>query len=547
MTRADLVFHNGPVHTMDGGRANALAVAGGRIIGLGDDEVRPLLGPGTDVVDLRGGALLPAFQDAHVHPVIGGLQRLECDLTDLHGLADYLDRIHAYAASLPGEEWIRGAGWYGDVFPGGFPSRTDLDAVTGARPAVFTSHDGHGAWVNTAALRRAGITRDTPDPPDGRILRDADGRPTGMLVEGAVELVTRLLPPPGRRRIEEAILQAQRYLHGLGITAWQDAAVGDALGIPDPFDAYASLADRGLLTARVVGALWWRRGVGVEQVAELVDRRDGIVHGRFRPTAVKIMQDGVCENLTAAVLEPYRGHGHERGISFIDPAELAEATARLDAAGFDVHFHAVGDRAVRECLDAVRAAERGTDRRHQIAHLDLIDPVDVVRMRELGVIANIQPLWARNDPVLVDTKLPFLGEEQQRHHFAFGSLARAGVPLAAGSDWPVSSPNPLWGVHVAVNRTAPPDDPHAQDHRSRHDPLLPEQAVTVGAALAAYTSGAARANHLDHETGTLSRGRAADLVVLDRDPCAVPADELGTLRVVTTVADGRVVHQPEVP
>jgi predicted amidohydrolase YtcJ len=182
------------------------------------------------------------------------------------------------------------------------------------------------------------------------------------------------------------------------------------------------------------------------------------------------------------------------------------------------------------------------DHRHQLAHLDLVDPADARRMAELGVIANVQPLWARQDPVLVETKLPYLSPEQQQRHFPFGSLHGLGVPLAMGSDWPVSSPDPLWGLHTAVTRTAPRDDPHAQDERSQHDPLLPGEAVDVRTALAAYTSVAARANRREDHTGSIRLGYAADLVVLDRDPVSVPAEELSTLRVRSTFVDGRVVH-----
>ncbi|WP_028927214.1 amidohydrolase [Pseudonocardia acaciae] len=545
MNEADLIFHGGPVYTMDTAApaTDAVAVRAGRVVATGDD-VPELVGRRTEVVNLAGRALLPGFQDAHAHPVAGGLQRMACHLDDIHGLADYQRRIRDYARAHPELDWITGAGWYGDAFPGGFPTRHQLDEVTGPRPALFDSHDGHGAWANSEALRRAGITSASADPPDGRIPRDDTGEPTGMLVEGAARLVGELLPRPDAARLEQAVRHAQRYLHGLGITGWQDAAVGEALGIPDSFDTYRALAERGELTARVVGALWWRRGVGAEQVDELVRRRALAGTGRFRATAVKIMQDGVCENLTAAVLDAYRGHPHERGLSFLSPSELADAVAAVHGAGFDAHIHAVGDRAVRDCLDAITPVGADAERRHQIAHIDLIHPEDIGRMRELGVIANVQPLWARQDPVLVDTKLPYLTDDQRRWHFAFGALAGAGVRMAMGSDWPVSSPNPMWGVHVAVNRTAPARDPHAGDTRSRTDPLLPEQAISVDAALAAYTRGAAIANHLERDTGTITVGKAADLVVLDHDPHRVPPREIGQIEAAMTFVDGRVVHHP---
>lgn len=549
MGGAQWVFHGGVVHALDGrGTAyDCAAVRDGVIVALGTEAVDPLVTSSTELVDLRGGALLPGFQDAHLHPVAGGLQQLGCDLSGLHDLEAYRSTISAYAASHPGAEWVEGAGWYGDVFAGGFPDRHELDRLVPGRPAVFMSHDAHGVWVNSAALERAGIDVRTPDPVGGRILRDAGGEATGMLVESAAQLVTDLVPPPSADTLEAALRQAQAYLHGLGVTAWQDAAVGEALGIPDCYDLYRRADADGWLTARVTGALWWHADQGLDQVPALLDRRAAAGSGRFRASAVKIMQDGVCENLTAAVVQAYRGHPHDHGLSFIDPAELAAVVATLDEHRFDVHLHAVGDRAVRECLDAVQAASRGWDHRHQVAHIDLIEPADVDRMARLGVIANIQPLWAREDPVLLETKLPYLSPEQQRQHFVFGALHTAGVPLAMGSDWPVSSPDPLWGLHTAVNRTAPTDDPHAQDRHSQTVPLLAHERLSVRTALESYTIGAARANRLEAMTGSIGVGRAADLVVLDRDPLEVPATELSGLSVRSTFVDGRPVHETDRP
>lgn len=261
-------------------------------------------------------------------------------------------------------------------------------------------------------------------------------------------------------------------------------------------------------------------------------------------TAVKIMQDGVCENLTAAVIDAYRGHPDNHGISLIDPEQLRRVVAALHAERFDIHLHAVGDRAVRECLDALEdAGVAGSDHRHQLAHIDLIQRADIDRMRRLGVIANIQSLWAREDPVLVNTKLPYLTEQQSQLHFAFETLRSSGVEIAMGSDWPVSSPDPIWGVHTAVNRTAPHDDPHAQDAHSQSVPLLPRERLRVADAIAAYTRGSAVANRLDDKTGTLEPGKLADLVLLDADPYRVASDSLCDIGVVATYVDGVPVYE----
>jgi predicted amidohydrolase YtcJ len=545
-THADLVFTGGPVFTADTvrSRASAVAVTGGRIVAVGAGRVSELVGPATEVVDLRGRMLIPGFQDAHVHPVWGGLDMLRCDLSDLATAAEYLDAIGRYVRGHGSDEWILGGGWQMSAFPGGTPTAAALDAVTGDRPAFFPNRDGHGAWVNSAALRLAGIDRDTPDPSDGRIERDADGTPSGTLHEGAMGLVNRLLPEESLERLTEALLLGQRYLHSFGITAWQDAIVGSYGDAGDPGPAYLRAAADGTLTARVVGAIWWDRTRGLEQIPSILERRELYRGGRFAATSVKVMQDGVAENFTAAMLEPYCvGHGHftdNSGISFVAPEILNEAVPLLDAAGFQVHFHAIGDRAVRECLDAVEHAiarnGRG-DNRHHIAHIQVVHPEDVARFRELGVAANMQSLWATYEPQMVELTLPFLGTPRSAWQYPFGDLLRAGAVLAAGSDWSVSTPDPMAAIHTAVNRTAAPGYEEGE-----YDAFLPEQAIDLATSVSAYTAGSACVNHLDHATGTIEVGKFADLAVLDRDPFAGPADEIGATRTLQTFVEGERVY-----
>ncbi|WP_203581738.1 amidohydrolase [Microbacterium hibisci] len=546
MSHADLVFTGGPVFTANTvrSRATAVAVRAGRIVAVGGDDVRDLVGPSTEVVDLRGRMLLPGFQDAHVHPVWGGLDMLRCDLAALTTSADYLDAIGRYATAHPDEEWILGGGWQMSAFPGGTPTATALDTATGDRPAFFPNRDGHGAWVNTAALRRAGIGRDTPDPADGRIERDADGSPSGTLHEGAMALVNHLLPEETLGRLTEALLLGQSHLHSFGITAWQDAIVGSYGDAGDPAPAYLQAAADGTLTARVVGAIWWDRTRGLEQIPSILERRERYRGGRFTATSVKVMQDGVAENFTASMLEPYcDGHGHftdNSGISFVPPEVLNEAVPLLDAEGFQLHFHAIGDRAVRECLDAVEhaTARNGrSDNRHHIAHIQVVHPEDVPRFRELGVAANMQSLWATYEPQMVDLTLPFLGDPRSAWQYPFGDLLRAGAVLAAGSDWSVSTPDPMAAIHTAVNRTAAPGHEEGE-----YDAFLPEQAIDLATSLTAYTAGSAWVNHLDDVTGTIEVGKLADLVVLDRDPFAGPADEIGAARALQTFVEGERVY-----
>ncbi|MEV7232763.1 amidohydrolase [Streptomyces sp. NPDC051020] len=541
---ADLVLTGGPVLTMDAARSRAttVAVTGDRITAVGHDEVRELIGPGTEVVDLAGRLLVPGFQDAHVHPVSAGLELAQCNLTDTRTATDTLAAVRAYADSHPDQEWITGGGWSMEAFDGGSPTRDQLDTVVPDRPVFLVNRDHHGAWANTRALTLAGVTRDTPDPADGRIERDDRGEPTGLLQEGAMDLVARHTPHSTPADRLAGLLRAQRLLHSYGITAWQDAIVGAYGSMDDVSDAYLTAARDGSLTARVVGALWWDRERGAEQIPELVARRQELTFGQFRAGSVKIMQDGVAETGTAALLTPYLDAcgcaTANSGTSFVDPVELRRYVTELDALGFQAHFHALGDRAVREALDAVeaaRAANGRTDTRPHLAHLQIVHPDDIARFRELGATANIQPLWAAHEPQMDELTIPFLGDERAALQYPFGALLRSGATVAAGSDWPVSSADPLHGIHTAVNRIAPDGEGPV---------FLPGERIGLTAAIAAYTAGSAYVNHLD-DTGSLRAGALADMVVLDRDPYAGPPEEIGATRVLQTYVGGRRVHDTE--
>ena len=519
-----------------GGRITAVTAAG---------RADELNATGAEVVDVGDGLLVPGFQDAHVHPIYAGAAMTMCDLHGIRTADESVQAVRRYAEANPDREWISGGGWSMEAFPGGTPTKALLDAVVPDRPVFLPNRDGHGAWVNSRALELAGITRDTPDPVDGRIERDADGEPLGTLQEGASALVGDLLPPLTAADYDAGLDAAQAYLFSLGITAWQDAIIGEVNGRPDNLEAYLRAAQDGRLKARVVGALWWDRARGAEQIPELVERRENGRAGRFAASSVKIMQDGVAENFTAGMTAPYLDAcgcaTDNAGLSFVDPVALREYVTRLDALGFQVHFHALGDRAVREGLDAIEAARLAngpTDGRHHLAHLQVVHPDDVPRFAALGATANMQPLWACHEPQMDELTIPFLGEPRWRWQYPFGALEQAGARLAGGSDWSVSSPDVMWGVHVAVNRHAPPD----LELPGRDVPaFLPEQSLSVASALAAYTSGSAYVNHLDDVTGTIEIGKQADLVLLDRNPFAVPAGELSGIRVRRTYVGGELV------
>jgi predicted amidohydrolase YtcJ len=539
----EVVFHNG---TIFDGRAflpagTCVRAVGGRITEVGPP--RPL--GSAEPVDLEGGTLLPGFVDAHAHPVFAGDQMRRCDLRAASTAAGYTELVAAYAADHPDEEWISGGGWSMSAFPGGVPTRQALDAVVPDRPVFLPNRDGHGAWVNSRALALAGIDGSTPDPADGRIERDAAGEPSGMLQEGAAILVSRLLPEVTEEDWYAALLTAQEYLLSLGITGWQDAIIGRYHGEPDPLTAYMRAAQAGTLLASVVGALWWDRHRGLDQVGELLQQRSAGQAGNFHATSVKIMLDGVAENHTAAMLEPYLdGDGcstGRAGLDFIDPGELPAFVAALDLEGFQVHFHALGDRAVRNALNAVETARRangGRGPRHHLAHLQVIHPDDIPRFARVAATANIQPLWATHEPQMDELTIPFLGERRSSWQYPFRSLEAAGAALCAGSDWPVSSPNPLRGAHVAVNRSLP-----GVAGGEGGDPFLPEQAIGLTSILKAYTSGSARVNGLGTVTGSIADGYNADLAVVNTDLAHLPGREICQAAVIQTWIRGQVVYQ----
>jgi predicted amidohydrolase YtcJ len=544
---AELVFHNGTV--FDGRRflpaGTAVRVRAGKIAAVRSAQPAD----GATPVDLAGGTLLPGFIDAHVHPVSAGEQLRRCDLRAASTASGYTALVAAYAAKHPEEEWITGGGWSMDAFPGGVPTRGLLDAVVPDRPVFLPNRDGHGAWVNSKALALAGIDSSTHDPADGRIERDAAGEPNGMLQEGAAGLVSRLLPPVTAEDWYQALLTAQGYLRSLGITGWQDAIVGDQHELADPLDAYLRAAREGTLLANVVGALWWDRARGLEQLPELIDSRGTGQTGRFRATSVKMMLDGVAENFTAAMLEPYLdGKGHptgQSGLDFIDPGQLPGFVTALEREGFQVHFHVIGDRAARNALDALAAARRANGPRglrHHLAHLQLVHPDDIPRFARESATANIQPLWAAHEPQMDELTIPFLGERRSAWQYPFRALQDSGSPLCAGSDWPVSSPNPFWGAHVAVNRSLP-----AGAEGLSGDPFLPEQALSLPAVLAAYTSGSARVNGLDGVTGQILPGLDADFAIVDADLAHLPAAEIGQVSVVQTWIRGELVYSSSAP
>jgi predicted amidohydrolase YtcJ len=532
------VFTNGVVHERGRGpRAASVAVVDGRVAAIGDvEDVRSAAGARAEEIDLAGGLLSPGFVDSHLHPLMGGLERSLCDLGPAKSAAECLAIIGEYARSNPDEPWIVGGGWRLDLFPGGTPTREALDRVVPDRPVILRSADRHGSWVNSRALEIAGVTAATPDPSDGRIERDADGAPSGTLHEGAIILVQTHSPAPSVAALHRGLLVAQEYVFSLGMVGWQDALLRIQDNGVDSLDAYMAAMADGSLRAKVTGALWWDRTRGLEQLPDLIARRDraATAGDRFRADTVKVMLDGIPENFSARLTQSYRDeHGHptgNTGVTFVAPESLTEIARALDDAGFQMHFHALGDLAVREALDAVAGLPNRARLRHHLAHVQFIQPVDVQRFTTATATANLQPLWAQNEKALRELTLPFLDPSLASLVYPFGDLHRAGASLAAGSDWPVSSADPIEGIHVAVNRSSP--------ETADAGPMLPEQALPLSVIWDAYTYGSAWLNHREATTGEIRVGAAADLIVLDRDPFSRPADEIAETTVTSTWIDG---------
>ena len=540
---AELLMLNGKVYTVNHEQswAEAIAITDGRIIWVGNSEdANQWQGEGTRTIDLGGKMVLPGFQDIHIHPVHSGVSYQQCALFDVEGVELLQQRIKQCAESEPGE-WIRGGGWLVTNFaPSGLPDKKLLDEIVPDRPVALKSSDGHSMWVNSLALELAGINADTQDPAGGRIDRYPNStEPSGSLQEtSAMNLVHIVEPELTQKELEAGLAYSRDHLHSLGITAVQDAMLkltpGDAyFGLP----AYLALEERGELNLHVINAMYWQNDISLEeQLPAFLKARDEstpYIHN----TAIKIWQDGVIETETAALLEPYLNRGDQFvGELLNEPAVLNEAVAALDAAGFQIHFHAIGDRAIRSAFDSIQAAREANgkhDNRHHISHIQLFSPEDIPRFAELDLVANFQPLWAIEDGYITDLTIPRIGEERGKFLYPIGSVQRTGARVAFGSDWYVTSANPLDGIEAAVTRL----DPDGKTD----EPLGENEEINLAQAIENYTLNSAYVNFLDVDTGSIEIGKLADIIVLDRNLFNVPASEINQVRVIATLFRGELV------
>jgi predicted amidohydrolase YtcJ len=533
---ADVVLLNGGIYTVDAQRswAEAAAVREGVFVAVGSNaDIKPLVGPDTRVIDLAGRMALPGFHDAHVHPTMGGYALLGCDLEGLDSAGAIVEKVTACALDMD-EGWLEGHAFDLSLFGQDGPNKSLLDAVSMTRPIILWASDGHNAWANSVALELAGITADTADPPLGVIERDADGSPSGTLRETAQELVRAALPKPTLESNAQALRAGIEHLNSCGVTSFIDAWVG-----LEDYQSYQAIERAGGLTARVVTSLTYESGFakhyGDEFDRVLAGRRE-YASERINHDSVKLFLDGVLEGETAALVEPYVGMHGKRGDLILEPETLNAAVTRFDAMGLQVHMHAIGDRAVRAGLDAIEAARKvngRSDNRHHISHLQLIHIDDIERFGALDTAANFQALWAWPDAWITELNLPVVGEERVQGMYPIASVARAGGRLVGGSDWNVSSANPLDAIETAVRR---------QDAFAAGGATLNEnERVSLAAMIDAYTINAAWLMHHEAQVGSIEVGKRADIVVLDRNLFDRPANEINEAQVVMTLFEGETV------
>jgi predicted amidohydrolase YtcJ len=544
--KADRVLRNGVVYTLDssGAKAQSIAVSGGTILYVGDDAgVEAFVGPSTEVIDLEGKMTLPGFIDSHSHPSGAMIEAVAVSFNGLRSLEEYVDAVRRFAEANPHKQAIRGSGWSNALFPVTGPKKEALDAVVSDRPVQLGSGDGHSSWVNSKALELAGITKATPDPEGGVIERSpSTGEPTGTLRESATGLVASVLPPFTVEERMKGLDLYQEMAAKDGVTTARIAAIGlSAVGEFDASDltAYERLESEGKLRVRFRGSLLLTPDTPPERIQELVATREKEKGGLFEIDAVKIFVDGVVEGETAYLLEPYAHRPDYRGELLWEPDRLKEIVAAADREGFIVHIHAIGDAATRLALDAFQYAREKNgpkDSRHQVTHLQLVTPEDVKRFAELGVIAVPQPFWFSKGQFFDAIEAPYLGEARASREYPMKSFFDAGVVVASASDFPVTNPfSPVAGMMRGITRSYVPDNPNMV--------LGPEERVTLDQMLASFTRNGAFAARLEDRIGSIEVGKAADIVVLDRNLFEIPADALGDAKVLLTLLEGRVVYR----
>ena len=524
-----VVYHRARVHpdAGPGVSADALATVFGRLLAVGRaDEIEAAF-PRARRVDLRGLHVFPGLIDAHLHFVSYGMGLLQVELRRTRSIAEASRLLAQRAADSPAPAWVLGRGWDKNLWTEGrFPTRYDLDLLTGNHPTASWSKDGHVFWVNSAALRQAGITRATVDPPGGVISRDGSGEPDGILKEEAKTLVQRILPDPTPEMREQAVAAASAEFHRLGLTGVH-AFTGAADEGPDQFATLQRLHARGELAIRTVATVPDR----LIDAAAAAGMTTGVGDAMLRVGALKIFADGALGSQTASMLEPYAGQPGNVGIQVRTPEEIDEFVRKAVDAGFWTAIHAIGDRANREVLDVYERHDQASRRlgaRHRIEHVQVVDPDDLPRLTRLGIVASMQPIHATADRDIADRYWGI----RARWSYAWRSLAATGAVLAFGSDAPVETPDPWRGLYAAVTRQ--------REEEPTVPSWYPQECLSLEQAFGAYTTGPAYAAGTEAWQGRLAPGWVADFIVLDRDPYVGSPEDLLRVHVLATIVDGRV-------
>ncbi|RQS07299.1 amidohydrolase [Burkholderia sp. Bp8998] len=530
---ANCLFRNGVVYT--GGAtpryADAMAIRDGRVVWVGAHVDCPTSFCDTETIDLAGRMIVPSFTDSHAHPVEGFQLICDADLTRAQSLEAIAEGVRRCAHDHPDRSWVMAGNVTLDVL-GARLRRDTLDEWVSNRPLLLIGHDVHSGCLNSSALSLLGIDANTPDPEGGVYERDGDGEPTGVVHEAALYSLFRHLPQMSAEESARALQSAQQQAHRFGITGWFDAMAGQRL-----VETYARARDAGNLKANVsLGLLVSPNTALKPQIDKLCEWRDAHDGGRLKTHTAKFFIDGVIESHTAALLQEYADVAH-RGDAHWDPRHLRDAVFSADARGFDLHFHTIGDRAVRMTLDVLDALKRErpkSDRRPQLAHVQMIDAADVPRFAQLGAIASIQAVWADFSPEMQALYRHRIGDERLSRQYAFGDLANTGAMLSGGSDWPVSTQNPMVAIEHAVRRASAgkPDAPV----------FLPEQRVNLEVMMQAYTHHSAFSLRFDDRQGEIAVGRPANLAILSHDVRARQPHCLADVDVDLTLFEGEAVH-----
>lgn len=552
--KAARVFKNGYIYTADKRRsiAQAVAIDEDKFVYVGDNAgAGAYIGPRTEVTDLGGKMIMPSFFEGHTHYTKATSTVVGINLAGMNTEEEYVAACQAFLRARPDLKSLKGQGYLEACFPGIGPKKEALDRVSRDIPIVLQAETLHSLWANSKAIELAGVTKDTPDPKNGRIERQPDGTPSGCFRETAQDLILDSLPDYSVEEYKQGILAFQKMAHQYGFTGAYDPWL---MANSNSIEALKELDREGKLSMRMRGAYWANPGRGLEQVPELTEARKKDNGGElFKINSVKLFMDGVLESLTAYLLEPYT-HAEGRPEGYLgDQIWTEEAMNRLVAAldkeGFSIHVHCAGDGAVKQTLNAVEFAQKNNgkrDNRHCITHIFLIDPADVKRFKELGVVAMTNSYWAQIDETYF-VNGGYIGMDRAAHTFPLNCFFKEGVITANASDYPITAvPNPFVGMEIGVTRIAP-DNYHPwifnYDDPKFHQPLWPEERAGLEDMMDSFTINQAYANFIEKETGSIEVGKSADLVVVDKNIKQIPQEDIGTAKVEETLFRGKTVYR----